>query len=102
MREIVVLTIDAANGVMTTLENGALRRSIIRTIALLKQDPFYGNQVRQRQIPRTLQHLPNLHRAELAGYWRMLYYLASDEQHTYVIIFEICDHRRYDKIFRYS
>ena len=101
MREIVVFTIDIANEVMTTLDDGTLRRSILRTITLLKQDPFYGNKVRKHQIPKILQHLPNLRRAELAGYWRMLYYLASDEQYTYVIIFEICDHHRYDKIFGY-
>jgi hypothetical protein len=101
MHPVVVMTIGTANKVIESLQEGALLRSITRTISALKHNPFYGDQIRKAQIPKQLGHLPNLWRAELANFWRMIYYIASDEHHTYVIIFEICDHQHYDGVFGY-
>ncbi len=38
---------------------------------------------------------------ELSQFWRLLYYIAGDEVKVVSVVFEICDHEHYDKIFGY-
>ncbi len=78
-----------------------LLRNIEHWLNILKTNPFVGDSVPKRLIPRELLHLPNLFRIELSQFWRMLYYVTGDEVKVILVVFEICDHPTYDKIFGY-
>ncbi|MEK6960891.1 MAG: hypothetical protein AABX47_06985 [Nanoarchaeota archaeon] len=54
-----------------------LWNSIQQKISLIKQNPFYGDNIPKQQIPKTM-NVTNLWRAELTGYWRMLYTIKGD------------------------
>ena len=76
-------------------------------IELIKNDVHYGNPVSKRLIPseyKTKYGVKNLFRVELPSFWRMLYTLTADNQgvETLVIVIDIIDHKKYDKIFGYK
>jgi Txe/YoeB family toxin of Txe-Axe toxin-antitoxin module len=113
----VVKTIGAADESLAKLEEGIhaweaqgktppkadaqLLKSIYHAIDLLKNNPFAGDPVPSKLWPKELEHLPNLFRMELSQFWRLLYYVIGDEVKIISVIFEICDHKHYDKIFGY-
>jgi hypothetical protein len=43
----------------------------------------------------------NLWKVNLTGYWRMLYTIKGDEVEIICYVLDICDHKRYDRIFGY-
>ncbi len=78
-----------------------LLKSIHRTLNLLKASPFVGDPVSHRLWPKEFESLPNLFRMELSQFWRLLYYVIGDEMRIISVVFEVCDHAHYDKIFGY-
>jgi Txe/YoeB family toxin of Txe-Axe toxin-antitoxin module len=78
-----------------------LLKSIERCLNLLKSNPFSGKPVPEKLWPDEFSHLPNLFRIELSQFWRLLYYVAGDEVRIISIVFEICSHKHYDKLFGY-
>lgn len=81
-------------------ENQQLLRSIKRTSELLKKNPMFGIQIRKKLIPKKIP-VSNLWKVNLTGYWRMLYTIRGDKLEIVCFILEICDHKKYDKIFGY-
>lgn len=79
-----------------------LLKSIQRALDLLKTKPFAGDSVSENLWPKEFGNLPNLFRMELSQFWRLLYYVAGDEIKVISVVFEICDHQHYDKIFGYK
>ncbi len=79
-----------------------LYESIERALNQLKKNPFAGDNVQKKKIPKELKQLPNLFRMELSQFWRLLYYVAGDEVKVIAVVFEICDHPTYNKIFGYK
>ena len=79
-----------------------LLKSIHRALDLLKSNPFAGEPVPQNLWPKAFENLPNLFRMELSQFWRLLYYVAGDEVKIISVVFEICNHPHYDKIFGYK
>jgi hypothetical protein len=77
-------------------------KSIRNALNLLKQNPFAGNSVQHSLWPKEFKALPNLFRMELSQFWRLLYYVTGDERRVICVVFEICDHAHYDKIFGYK
>jgi hypothetical protein len=114
----IVQTIGAADEAITKLEEGIhglqaqgktppktdiqLLNSIYRAINLLKTSPFSGESVPQNFWPKEFSSLPNLFRMELSQFWRLLYYVTGDEVRVISVVFEIADHKHYDKIFGYK
>ena len=78
-----------------------LYKSIRRSLDLLKTNPFAGENVQREKWPKTFAHLPNLFRMDLSQFWRLIYYVTGDEVRIISVVFEICDHEHYDKIFGY-
>lgn len=78
-----------------------LLSSIQRALDRLKQEPFAGQVVPHNLWPPSFSDLPNLFRLELSHFWRLLYYVAGDEVRVVSVVFEICDHEHYDRIFGY-
>jgi len=48
-----------------------LLKSIKNKIELIKQNPFYGDNIKKQLIPKNID-VPNLWRVELNNFWRML------------------------------
>ncbi|MAE13381.1 hypothetical protein CMO92_02340 [Candidatus Woesearchaeota archaeon] len=78
-----------------------LLRSILKKKELIKLNPFYGDNIEKRKIPKTY-NVSNLWRVELTGYWRMLYTIKGDQLEIICFILDIVDHKRYNKLFKYK
>lgn len=74
-----------------------LLKSIKDKIKILKLNPFYGNPINKKLIPKSL-NAPSLWRIELANYWRMLYTIRGDDVRIVCFVLEICDHKKYNKL----
>lgn len=79
-----------------------LLKSVHRALDLLKKNPFVGDNIPHKLWPKEYANLPNLFRFELSQFWRLLYYVIGDEVRVISVVFEIIDHKHYDKIFGYS
>ena len=78
-----------------------LLNSIRQKSELIKQNPFYGDNVKKQQILKHL-NVPNLWRVELSQYWRMLYTIRGDNIEIICFVLHILDHPTYDKLFGYK
>lgn len=90
-----------AQGKTPAKSDAQLLKSIARALDSLKLDPFAGDVIAHKLWPTELENLPNLFRMELSRFWRLLYYVTGDEVRVISVVFEICDHEHYDKIFGY-
>lgn len=113
----IVKVIGAAEAALEKLEEGIhaiqaqgktpskidrqLLKSVHHALDLLKVNPFAGESVPHRLWPRNFSDLPNLFRLELSQFWRLLYYVTGNEVMVISVVFEICDHGHYDRIFGY-
>lgn len=79
-----------------------LLASIEQKKKLIKLNPFYGDNIEKRKIPKMSYNVRNLWRVELTGYWRMLYTIKGNEVQIICFILDIIDHKKYDKIFGYK
>ena len=79
-----------------------LFNSIERALGILKTNPFAGDSIPHNLWPKEFSVLPNLFRIELSQFWRLLYYVTGDEVKVISVVFEISDHKHYDKIFGYK
>lgn len=78
-----------------------LLRSIKQKSDLIKANPFYGDNIPKRQIPKEY-NVTKLWRVELVGYWRMLYTIKGDEIEVICFVLDLLDHKSYDKKFGYK
>ena len=78
-----------------------LLRSINQKKDLIKANPFYGNNVEKKKIPKMHYNVQNLWRVELTGYWRMLYTIKGDEVQIICFVLDILNHEEYNKKFGY-
>ncbi|MFH1409589.1 MAG: hypothetical protein ABIH34_06785 [Nanoarchaeota archaeon] len=78
-----------------------LLRSINQKINFIKTNPFYGDNIPKKQIPKEY-NVQNLWRVELVHYWRMLYTIKGDQIEVICFIIDILNHPKYDKKFRYA
>ena len=77
-----------------------LMNSIKQKVELIKQNPFYGDNIKKGQIPTNFE-VENLWRVELSQFWRMLYTIKGDNVEIICFILHIIDHPTYDKILGY-
>ncbi|MFH1917260.1 MAG: hypothetical protein ABIJ21_08425 [Nanoarchaeota archaeon] len=83
-------------------EEMQLLRSIDQKRDLIKANPFYGDNIEKKKIPKMHYAVQNLWRVELTGFWRMLYTIKGDEVQIICFILDILDHKEYDKKFGYK
>lgn len=82
-----------------------LLSSINTAIKNLKADPYYGDLIPRKYISKgVIQRYgtDKILRAELVGYWRLLYTLIGEEVKIIAFILEFMDHDKYNKIFGYK
>jgi Txe/YoeB family toxin of Txe-Axe toxin-antitoxin module len=85
--------------------NQTLLRSIKRVKELLEKNPFAGNQIPKKRIPKKylLKYgVENLWRIELANRWRLIYTITGNEIEIINFILDVFNHKRYDKVFGYK
>ncbi len=95
---------EKRKGVVSSFHQ-TLLRSINRAIDLLKKNPFAGNQIPKRQIPRKYidnYDADNVWRIELANRWRLIYTITGNKIEIISFVMDILDHRKYDKVFGYK
>lgn len=85
----------------TSSEEIQLLNSIKQKLELIKQNPFYGDNIEKRKIPKSFG-VSNLWRVELSQAWRMLYTIKGDNIEILCIILHVIDHEHYNKIFGYK
>jgi len=77
-----------------------LLNSIKQKINFLKENPFYGDNIPKKLIPKD-SSVQNLWRIELPNFWRMIYTIKGDEIEINCFVLEIFNHKKYDKFFGY-
>ncbi|MEK6969770.1 MAG: hypothetical protein AABW48_05060 [Nanoarchaeota archaeon] len=77
-----------------------LLRSIKQKTELIRANPFYGDNIPKNRIPKTY-NVQNLWRAELTGFWRMLYTIKGDQVEIVCFILDLLDHKKYNQKFGY-
>jgi len=82
-------------------EEMQLLRSIKQKVDFIRANPFYGDNVPKKLIPKDY-NVQNLWRVELTNFWRMLYTIKGDQIEIICFVLDILDHKRYDKIFGYK
>ena len=82
-------------------EEMQLLRSINQKKDLIKANPFYGDNIEKKKIPKMHYNVQNLWRVELTGYWRMLYTIKGDEVQILCFLLDILNHDDYNKKFGY-
>ena len=83
----------------------SLLRSINRVKDLLKKNPFAGNQIPKKQVPKKykiLYDVDNIWRIELADRWRLIYTITGNKIEIINFIVDIFNHKRYNKVFGYK
>lgn len=78
-----------------------LLKSIKQKIEFIKLNPFYGDNVSKKLIPREYD-VQNLWRVELSNFWRMLYTIKGDQIEIICFVLDIIDHNKYNKLFGYK
>ncbi len=83
----------------------SLLRSINRAVELLKKNPFAGNQIPKRQIPKKYlikYEADNVWRIEIANHWRLIYTITGNKIEIISFIMDIFDHKKYSRVFGYE
>jgi hypothetical protein len=83
-----------------------IANAIQQKLEWIKADPWYGDSIAKRLIPREYQisyGITNLFRIELPNFWRLLYTLTDGETKSEIsiILLDILDHTAYNKKFGY-
>jgi len=78
-----------------------LLKSIKQKIDLIKANPFYGDNIPKKLIPKEY-NVQNLWRIELSNFWRMLYTIKGDQVEIICFILDIVDHKDYNRKFGYK
>lgn len=82
-----------------------LLKSINLEIENLKTNPYRGDLIPRRNIPKAVVKkygTDKILRIDLVGYWRLLYTIIGEEIKVIAFILEFMDHDRYNKLFGYK
>ena len=80
----------------------ARQKEIRRLAGRLQAEPFLGDRIQRRRVPKSFHPLPNLFRLALSGGWRALYTVGgAPTERLEVRILWIGDHKRYERLFGY-
>ncbi|MFH1308279.1 MAG: hypothetical protein ABIH72_05495 [archaeon] len=85
----------------TNSQEMQLFKSIKNKVELIKENPFYGDNIKKELIPKKF-NVSNLWRVELTNFWRMIYTIKGDEIDVICFILNITNHKDYNRIFGYK
>lgn len=95
-----VILIDDAKIFYEKCNNIQLFNSANSKIEFIKLNPFYGDNIQKKIIPKSL-NVNNLWRVELAQFYRLLYTIKGDENEIICFVIKILNHDEYNKLFGY-
>lgn len=95
------------SSVQDSKQDNAILNAFLQKIELVKKTPHYGQAIAKNLIPIEYKRdydLKNLFRVELPYFWRMLYTLMPSDNgvEIVIVVLDIIDHKRYDKLFGYK
>ena len=85
--------------------NEQLLSSINNAIKNIKANYRYGDLIQRKYISKSVIQrygTDKLFRAELVGYWRLIYTVIGEEVKIIAFILEFMDHEKYNKVFGYK
>mgnify|MGYP001235878813 CR=1 FL=1 len=86
-------------------ENDPIRKGIVRAIQDLKENAFYGIQIRKRLFPTEYVKkygINNLWKYDLPKGWRLLYTVTPENEVELIsAILEWFNHKNYERKFKY-
>ena len=78
------------------------QKEIRRLAGRLQGEPYLGDRIQRRRVPKSFRSFPNLFRLALSGGWRALYTVGgAPTEHLEVRILWIGDHKRCERLFGY-
>ncbi len=89
----------------TKTEVHSIFNAIERVRTALKNNPFEGDQIKKRLIPKYYSNkygITNCWRIELPSFWRLAYTIKSEQNEITVLVLNILDHKKYNKVFGYK
>jgi hypothetical protein len=80
--------------------DAARQRQIRQLSDRLAVEPYIGDRIPKRLVPKPVRSFQNLFRLELSGGWMALYTVAgAPSEHLEVRILWIGNHKRYERLF---
>jgi len=86
------------------LKDVRLRKEIEEALNTLKQNAFFGRNVKKKLIPRELKqkyNLNNLWIYNLRKDWRLIYTLTNNEVEILAIVLDWMNHKEYERLFKF-
>lgn len=103
--KVVFVSKELEDSFNTLPENDFLKKSIIQAVKNLKENAFTGIHVPKRLIPEDYirrWEIKNLWKYDLPRGWRLMYTVTSDNEVELIsAILEWCDHKEYERRFKY-
>lgn len=81
-----------------------LKKEIEEALNTLKNDAFFGRNVKKKLIPKEFKQkyqVENLWIYNLRKDWRLIYTITSSEVEVLAIVLDWMDHKDYERIFKF-
>lgn len=81
-----------------------LRKEIEEALNTLKQNAFFGRNVKKKLIPRELKqkyNITNLWIYNLRKDWRLIYTITNNEVEVLAIVLDWMNHKDYERLFKF-
>lgn len=85
-------------------ENERLYKEIEEALKTIKQNAFFGRNVKKKLIPKELiqkYEIDNLWIYNLRKDWRLLYTLTNNEVEILAIVLDWMNHKDYERLFKF-
>ena len=85
-------------------EDERLYKEIEEALKTIKQDAFFGRNVKKKLIPRELIQkygIDNLWIYNLRKDWRLLYTITNNEVEVLAIVLDWMNHKDYERLFKF-
>jgi Txe/YoeB family toxin of Txe-Axe toxin-antitoxin module len=103
--KVVFISDDLETSFMSLPEDDFLKKSIKQAIQNLRENAFYGIHVPKRLIPKEYIQkwgIKNLWKYDLPKGWRLMYTITADNEVDLIsALLEWCDHKEYERRFKY-
>ena len=86
-------------------EDERLYKEIKEALGKIKQNAFFGRNVKKKLIPKELiqkYEIDNLWIYNLRKDWRLLYTITNNEVEVLAIVLEWMNHKDYEKLFKFG
>lgn len=82
-----------------------LHKEIINALDTIKENAFFGRNVKKKLIPKSIKekyNLKNLWIYNLRKDWRLLYTVTNNQIEVLAIVLDWMNHKDYEKLFKFT